>query len=54
VSTEQKKEKRNKYPSEISRRDWKKLKPYLPKSKSADGKVGRTTVDLRQVINAIM
>lgn len=54
MSTQQKKEKRKKYPSDISKNAWKKLKPYLPKSKSGDGKAGRKGVNLREVINAIM
>jgi hypothetical protein len=53
VSTQQKKERRKKYPSDISKNGWKKLKAYLPKSKSADGKAGRKAVNLREVINAI-
>lgn len=54
MSTQQKKVKRKKYPSDISKNGWKKLKPYLPESKSGEGKQGRLAVDLKEVINGIM
>ena len=54
MSTHQRKEKRKKYPSDISKNGWKKLKAYLPQSKCGEGKVGRTAANLREVINAIM
>jgi len=54
MSTQQKKAKRNKYPSDISNNGWKKLPHHLPKPKSADGKAGRKSADLREVINPIM
>jgi len=54
MSTTQKNPKRRKYPSDISENGWQKLKPYLPESKSGQGKAGRQSVALRGVINGIM
>jgi putative transposase len=43
-----------KYPSELSNQQWKHLKSLLPMpKKQADGP-GRTPLDLRQLINAIL
>lgn len=53
MSTIQKKLKRKRYPSDISRNGWKKLKKQLPLKKEASGKGGRPTVKLEEVINAI-
>ncbi len=45
---------RKKYPSEPSNQPWKQLKKLLPTpKKQADGP-GRTPLDLREVINAIL
>ncbi len=38
----------------MSKNGWKKLKPYLPKSKSGEGKSGRQAVCLQAGINAIL
>lgn len=54
MSTTQSKEKRKKYPSDISKNGWKKLKPYLPESKSNPQTGGREAVPLKEVINGIM
>ncbi len=54
MSTTQKKIKRKKYPSDMSKNGWKKLKPYLPKSKTGEGRSGRQAICLQEVINAIL
>ncbi|MDO1451113.1 IS5 family transposase [Rhodocytophaga aerolata] len=54
MSTTQSKGKRKKYPSDISKNGWKKLKPYLPGPKSDPQKGGRQPVPLKEVINGIM
>lgn len=54
MSTAQSKEKRKKYPSDISKNGWKKLQPYLPEPKSDSQKGGRQPVSLKEVINGIM
>jgi len=53
MSTPQKNPKRKKYPSDISKNGWKKLKPYLPQAESAK-QVGRGRADIKEVINGIM
>ncbi len=54
MSTTQSKGKGKKYPSDISKNGWKKLKPYLPESKSDPQKGGRESVVLKEVINGIL
>ena len=50
----QKKTKNKKYPSELSEKSWKRLKSLLPKQKKVEGEAGRSTVELREVINGIL
>ncbi|QMU31179.1 IS5 family transposase [Adhaeribacter radiodurans] len=53
MSTSQKKQKRRRYPSDISQNGWQKLKKLLEGPDSAIRKAGRPAADLREVINAI-
>lgn len=53
MSTPQNKPKRAKYPSDMSKNGWKKLKAVLPASKSGTEKGGRPPAELKEVINAI-
>lgn len=43
-----------KYPSELTNQQWKRLKPLLPAPKKQPDGPGRTPLELRQVINAIL
>ena len=45
--------KRAKYPSDISKNGWKRLRELLPKPRNQSEWGGRPTVDMREVINAI-
>ena len=54
MSTTQSKEKRKKYPSDMSANGWKKLKPYLPRPKSDSQKAGRSAVSVKELINGIL
>jgi len=54
VSTEQKKQKRKQYPSDMSENGWKKFKQAMPIVKSASKSGGRPAADIREVINAIL
>lgn len=53
MSTPQNKPKRAKYPSDMSKNGWKKLKEVLPASKSGTKKGGRPSEDLKEIINGI-
>ena len=53
VSTHQKKEKRKKYPSDISQNGWKKLKQAMPVVKTASKTGGRPPAAIKEVLNAI-
>ena len=53
MSTDQNKVKRGKYPSDISKNGWKKLKKLLPESKSNAHIGGRRASELKEVINGI-
>jgi len=53
MSTEQKKIKRARYPSDISKNGWQRLKKLLPMPKSTYTQGGREPADLREVINGI-
>ena len=53
MSTPQNKPKRAKYPSDMTKNGWKKLKAVLPASKPSTEKGGRPPADLKEVINAI-
>ena len=53
MSTEQKKQKRKQYPSDISENGWRKLKQALPLVQSASKSSGRPAVAVKEVINAI-
>ena len=53
MSTNQKKQKRKSYPSDISQNGWKKLKQAMPVVKTASKAGGRPPADIREVINAI-
>jgi len=53
MSTPQSKPKRAKYPSDMSKNGWEKLKVVLPASNSGTEKGGRPPVELKEVINAI-
>ena len=53
MSTTVKNAKRTKYPSDISKNGWKKLKKLLPVSQYEQSGVGRPPVALREVINGI-
>lgn len=46
-------EKRRSYPSDLSKKSWKRIKKYLPDSKSDAKKGGRPSVNLREVVNGI-
>ncbi len=50
----QKKQKRKRYPSEMSENGWKKFKQAMPVVKTASKSGGRPAVDIKEVINAIM
>lgn len=43
-----------KYPQELSDKQWQALLPLLPKPKKQVGKVGRSPLNLREVINGIL
>lgn len=53
MSTEQKKSKRKRYPSDISKNGWKRLRKLLPARKTDPSRGGRPSADLHEVINAI-
>jgi len=53
MSTQQITQKRKKYPSDMSKNGWQKLKPLLPKSKAGTIKGGRPPAELKEIINAI-
>jgi len=53
MSTQQKKEKRKRYPSDISKNGWKKLRKLLPVRETDPSVGGRPPTDLCEVINAI-
>jgi putative transposase len=53
MSTLQSTSKRAKYPSDMSKNGWSKLKEVLPSSKSGTEKGGRPPAELREVINGI-
>lgn len=53
MSTPQNKPKRAKYPSDMTKNGWKKLKAVLPAPKPRTEKGGRPPADLKEVINAI-
>ena len=53
VSTNQKKQKRKSYPSDISQNGWKKLQQAMPVVRAASKAGGRPPADIREVINAI-
>lgn len=53
MSTPQNKPKRAKYPSDMTKNGWKKLKAVLPAPKPRAEKGGRPPADLKEVINGI-
>jgi putative transposase len=53
MSTDQNKVKRGKYPSDVSKNGWEKLKKLLPESKSNAIAGGRPPSELKEVINGI-
>ena len=53
MSTKQKKNKTKRYPSDISKNGWKKLRKLLPVRETDPRRGGRPPVDLKEVINAI-
>lgn len=53
MSTDQNKVKRAKYPSDMSKNGWEKLKKLLPESKSDAIQGGRPPSELKEIINAI-
>lgn len=53
MSTHQKKAKRKRYPSDMSKNGWKKFKPALPVVKSTSKSGGRPAVAIKEVLNAI-
>jgi putative transposase len=53
MSTDQNKVKRGKYPSDVSKNGWEKLKKLLPESKSNAMVGGRPSSELKEVINGI-
>jgi putative transposase len=53
MSTYQKNVKRKRYPSDMSKNGWGKLKKQLPVKKEESSKGGRPTAVLKEVINAI-
>ena len=53
MSTLQSKPPRAKYPSDMSKNGWEKLKDLLPLTKSGTEKGGRPPVEVKEVINAI-
>lgn len=53
MSTPQNKPKRAKYPSDMTKNGWKKLKAVLPAPKPRTEKGGRPPADLKEVINGI-
>jgi putative transposase len=53
MSTAQKKAKRQRYPSDMSKNSWKKFKQALPVVKTASKQGGRPAAELKEVINAI-
>jgi putative transposase len=53
MSTVQNYDKRLSYPSDISKNGWKHLKSVLPKPKNDSSKGGRSSSDLREIVNAI-
>jgi putative transposase len=53
VSTIQNKQKRRKYPSDISKNGWQKLRQELPMAQSNTRKGGRPPCHLREIVNAI-
>lgn len=53
MSTHQKKVKRPRYPSDISKNSWQHLKKLFDRSGCDNTKGGRRPADLREVINAI-
>jgi len=53
MSTIQKKQKRRRYPSDISKNGWHQLKKLFSWPQACPGKAGRPAADLREVINAI-
>ncbi|MEM6845349.1 MAG: hypothetical protein AAF632_24265 [Bacteroidota bacterium] len=52
MSTRVKSAKRAKYPSDISKNGWKRLKKMLPVSQYQQSGKGRAPADLKEVINA--
>lgn len=53
MSTDQNKVKRGRYPSDMSKNGWEKLKKLLPESKSNAIAGGRPASELKEVINGI-
>lgn len=53
MSTEQKTQKRSRYPSDISKNGWRQLKKLFTWPEPATGKAGRPAADFQEVINAI-
>lgn len=53
MSTLQNKPKRSKYPSDMRKNGWRKLKSVLPACKSGTPKGGRPSAEMKEVINAI-
>ena len=53
MSTPQNKPKRSKYPSDMRKNGWRKLKSLLPSCKSGTQKGGRPSAEMQEVINAI-
>jgi putative transposase len=53
MSTDQNKVKRGRYPSDISKNGWKKLKKVLPERKSNADIGGRPASALKEIINGI-
>lgn len=53
MSTDQNKVKRGKYPSDMSKNGWEKIKKLLPESKSNTIQGGRPASELKEIINAI-
>ena len=53
MSTVPNKINRKKYPSDVSKNEWKHLKKLLPPSKSNTETGGRIPVNFKEVVNAI-
>jgi len=54
VSTNEKEQKRQRYPGDMSENGWKKFKQAMPVVRSASKSSARPAVDVKEVINAIL